>query len=375
MSQNTSIALITCPQSNDFGSSYYYAYVHPIIELYGIFNGIIATLVLAQKEVRSSGPFFHYELIFTLQSLIGTIMTLPLTLTKCGYLCSTSNQLWARNYEKLTSFFIGQAILVADGLIQVSITFQIYFTLSPRFFRLSQVSPLRVIAVIDLIGILCGLSVYFVTNINSYTCFIPNELVQTTIYYISIASNSLILLLVAQFVLLVANYTILIVLVVMNLLLYNELRKFMNRKIVLMGTSIGLSKMATRNTVGPMDKSVIVSSVVGVGAGGGSVVGEERRNRQSSRNESESKRKTLIMVLWVSVAFCMGRFLTGVTSAFSIVAGPTSVFTVYFTVIAIVWGVCVFATHTLILYKTNKIFKKKFRQLILRRKVERAENQ
>lgn len=335
-------SLLICQTSSNYGSSYYYTYMHPFVELFGILNGITSVLIISQKEVRKSGPFFQYELLFTIQSLLGTIITTGLTLTQCGPLCSFSTQYLSRVYEKYILLFVGQIILLADSLIQVSLSIQIYFSMKQSLIALSKLSPIKCTLATNLLCILLGSSILYVVDIKSYKCYLANSSgVQTVYYYLNSNDDGLVLKHMAKFVLIIANCICLMILVIVNCLLYRRLRKILNRKIALLGLNLNKA----RNSVG---------DVSSCGGGGG-----------LTTNESESKRKTLIMVLWVSIAFFMGRLIC-VFNQIAFVIASNSVYNVYLSLLTLFWGICVFATRTFILYKTNKVFRKKFRQLVFR---------
>lgn len=141
MSQTTSPYLILL---NDYGVSNYYYYVHPVISIFAIFLCIISTVVLATKELRTSGAFFQYSLINSVGSIIGTFILIFLFFTRCGGSpCSISTSYLPQIYLNYIAIYVYTNYYVISGVIQIAIGFQLYFTIKQKYRSFTLLSPYK----------------------------------------------------------------------------------------------------------------------------------------------------------------------------------------------------------------------------------------
>ena len=91
-------------------------------------------------------------------------------------------------------------------------------------------------------------------------------------------------------------------------------------------------------------------------------------NNTTNNNNTESQRKTLIMVLWVSLFFCTGRFVSAVATLILLLMQATfynwwaSAFNFFFMAV-------VYASYFFVYMRTNKLFRKKFYKIFLRKEI------
>lgn len=198
--------------------------------------------------------------------------------------------------------------------------------------------------------------------------------------------NQPILVLFALIVLIISNKLFLIVLVVVNVLLYVELRKIMRKKSKLVNKNalnVQLSRVVS-GTMGNDELSNTGSAVTGLdlnpidiinmglnnmGSSTGSVIPRlPRKKKKKQRNdELESQKKTLVMVLWVSLVFCTSRLVFAIANLILLLM-PGSVYNWYASAFNYFWTCVVYGSYFFVYMRTNKIFKKKFCQIFLRQK-------
>lgn len=85
--------------------------------------------------------------------------------------------------------------------------------------------------------------------------------------------------------------------------------------------------------------------------------------------EKEAMKKTLIMFLWISLFFCSSRITYAIDNMFSFLA-PDSFYYSVSHVINFSWTAFVYASYTFVYLNTNKIFKKNFYRIFLRKDVK-----
>lgn len=130
---------------NDYGVSYYYYYIHPIMSFTASGLSLICTIVLACKELRSSGPFFKYSLVNSASASISTFVFAFLFLNKCGgSVCSLSESYWVQFYQIYGIYLFCSTNYFAGAIIQIAIGVQLYLSIKRRFKSLSNVSPYKV---------------------------------------------------------------------------------------------------------------------------------------------------------------------------------------------------------------------------------------
>jgi hypothetical protein len=333
--------LTICPVTNNFGSSYFYYYVNPFFAFFGSLQGLLITWVLAQKTIRSSQPFFQYSLLNS--ALIGlTTFILGLVLfSRCDNLCSSSNTFWAETFEKYGLVFISQSLQFSASLIQISASTQLYLSVSKRMKKIHLVSPKKVMIIILLVSFLLGLSLLFVTNVNNVTC-INSASNAISYYYRTYNTSNTLLTAIATFILVVSNYIFVMIMVLVNILLYVELRRIMNRKRLIMvdgggRSTVNKNRLGTKNSMGAT-VSGLTGAVTTVKIGDVVVVNNKGK---------ESKQNALVMVLLVSTVFSVNRLSLVLVSVSALVAS-NSIFNVYLSAFSILMAPL---TYTLVMFK------------------------
>lgn len=95
----------------------------------------------------------------------------------------------------------------------------------------------------------------------------------------------------------------------------------------------------------------------------------KKKKTKTTENNDESKRKTLVMVLWVSLVFGSSRLIFAIANL-SLLLVPYSLFNWWAGWINIFFGAGVYFSYFFVYMKTNKHFNKKFKQIFLRINVE-----
>lgn len=116
----------------DFYVHYYYYYVHPVATLVGSALNVVCAIVFAQKRLRTSGPFFQYSLVNSIGAAVALLLFAGFSLTRCGPFCSYANTYWSQQYEIYAVLFVDNSLYFASSLVQISISFQLYFTVNQR---------------------------------------------------------------------------------------------------------------------------------------------------------------------------------------------------------------------------------------------------
>lgn len=129
---------------NDFGVSYYYYYFHPIISFISTFLSLMSSIVLSDRELRSSSPFFKYSMINSIGYTVYSFLVAFLFLTNCRLLCETSTMYLSQAFTIYAIYFIAGGIYTASGLIQIAIGFQLYFTIKDKDSKKSHVGPYKI---------------------------------------------------------------------------------------------------------------------------------------------------------------------------------------------------------------------------------------
>ena len=129
---------------NDYGVSYYYLYVNPIVAAFSAIQNILCTIVLASKELRNSNAFFQYALVNSIGAALSSILLIFLFLTRCGGSnCSISTSYWSQAFSLYAVTFVSSSFYTASALIQISMCMQIYFVIKQTFRRFSAISPYK----------------------------------------------------------------------------------------------------------------------------------------------------------------------------------------------------------------------------------------
>lgn len=93
--------------------------------------------------------------------------------------------------------------------------------------------------------------------------------------------------------------------------------------------------------------------------------------KQAKKPESheESQKKTLIMVLWVSVIFSSSRLVFAVANLFVLFMENTP-YNLWGSAFNYFYNAIVYISYLFVYMKTNKLFRKKFYQIFLRKEVK-----
>ena len=217
----------------DFNVEYYYRYVHPFAVCTAAFMNIICAVVFAQKDLLSLGPFYQYSLANSIGSPIGMLLLVAYTFSRCNSLCTEDFTSGAQLLELYGIIYACNALYFFGSLIQIAISFQLYFSVSQRFKRLSSISPVKVILVFLVLGFAFGISIIFSFKIVTieFLTISNGKSTWDSVYAIYLDQSNSLIVYVSFFFIIFSNKIFLIILVVVNVLLYVELRKIMNKKI------------------------------------------------------------------------------------------------------------------------------------------------
>ena len=92
-------------------------------------------------------------------------------------------------------------------------------------------------------------------------------------------------------------------------------------------------------------------------------------SKKINNTNAESQRKTLIMVLWISVVFCTGRFASVVSNLILLFMQDT-VYNWWASAFNFFYMALVYATYFFVYMRTNKMFRKKFYKIFLRKEIK-----
>lgn len=204
---------------------FYFFYIYPSVLFVGALQSLVCTVVLAQKELRSSGPFFQYSLVNSVDSTLGTFLAAFLFLVNCGSLCSTSYTFASQLYKVVAVYFFVSSLYFHSSLIQLAISVHLYFTLIQKCKRLTEIAPVKVIAVISLISALYGFFFASSFRISSVT----NNGQKS--YYAHFNTHDKIHVYISIFLVAITNQVVLVFLIIVNGLILEEVRKVMNNNI------------------------------------------------------------------------------------------------------------------------------------------------
>lgn len=183
----------------------------------------------------------------------GMLILSGFTITKCGPICGLSNTYWSQTYEVYISHFIGNSLFFGGAPLQLAISAQLYLSITQklelnslnfrtitiskiyfiRFKGLNSVSPIKVMGIMLLTSFMFGTCVLFSYKIYSWDqlTVYSNGTSEVRIKYGSKLDWSNPVLVSISFVFLVVTSNIfLVILIVINALLYLELRKIINNK-------------------------------------------------------------------------------------------------------------------------------------------------
>lgn len=360
--------------------NYYYYYVHPTFVLLAGVICILCSYILAQRELRTSGPFFQYAAVNSFTAGLASPCLAMYFLTRCGSLCTTSPTYWSQVYEIYGIYFFTSSVFFSTSLVQIAISFQLYLSVTQKFKRLNSISPKYVMLVLFFVSFGLGATIPFAFLVRKETYVVIENGMQTIIelYRNRIDPTSIVLVYISYTVVIFSNYIFLIILIIVNVLIFIELRKLMAKKIKMTKknqvTAIVViekkTEMSNAHSLEPT-KSTAVSGTHGTATSNTKKPAAPRKSIQTNKphesNEQETQRKTLIMTLWISVVFCSHRLAYAIANLILIV-DEGSALNDYASAVFYFYGSLVYSSYMLVYYVTNKIFRKKFNEIILRRK-------
>jgi len=129
----------------DYGVSNYYYYVHPVICFCASLMNVFCTVVLASKELRTSGAFFQYSLVNSSGAILAAFLLAFLFLSKCGgSICSISSAYWSQAYTIYAVYYVAGTFYFGSSFIQISIGVNLFLTIKQKFIRINNVSSYKV---------------------------------------------------------------------------------------------------------------------------------------------------------------------------------------------------------------------------------------
>lgn len=349
----------------------FYHYIFPLVSFIGCVQNILCAIVLSQKELRSAGAFFQYSLVNSINSALVTFLLFFMFLTNCGHICETSYSYISQLYNIIAILFIVSSLYCFSSLIQIAISFNLYFILLQKCKRLNTVSPSLVMIISflfsNIYGILFAIS-FRITPSTMITINKYNQKYVETTYHIHLNFHNKVLSFASMFIVIILNNVFLIILIVVNVLILYESRKLMERKKYL-GKNSFMTIMAltnpsvtvTRNnsnlgnelkvkpcTVHPLQCSI------------------EKEIKRRQRQNKKALRKILIMFLWISLIFCSSRFLFSIF-CLALLFYPDTVFYSIMDFSNYFWASIVYSSYFYVYFKTNKTFRAIFIRKFLRR--------
>lgn len=205
---------------------FYFFYIYPAFLFLAAFQSLICTIVLAQKELRSSGPIFQYSLVNSIDSAVGSFLAAFLFLINCGSLCSTSYTLASELYKIIFVYFAVTALYFHSSLIQIVISCHLYFTLEQKFKSFTNIQPIKLVVSIYMICVLYGLFFASCFRIASVSTTPDGKLY----FYAHFNGHDKIHGYVAIFMVAFTSQITLVVLVVLNALILIAVQKAMKKK-------------------------------------------------------------------------------------------------------------------------------------------------
>lgn len=352
----------------------FYQYIFPLVAFLACIQNILCVIVLAQKELRSSGAFFQYSLVNAINSSLVTFLLFFMCLTNCGHMCNTSYSYISQLYNIIAILFIVSTLYCFSSLIQISISFNLFLIIDHRCKRLNCVSPNLVMVFSFLFSVIYGILFAISFRITPSTHITINKYNQKyveTTYHIHLDFKNKALSFTTMFTVIVLNNLFLILLVVVNVLILYKSRKLMERKILFPKNAFltlttqsltmtrNTSHMTSHNQMSLRTRSSIVhpiqlKSIVECAI--------QKRQRQNKR----ALRKILIMFLWISLIFCSSRLLFSLF-CFALLFYPDTIFFHVIDFSNYFWASIVYFSYFFVYYKTNKTFRNIFVRKFLKR--------
>lgn len=216
----------------------------------------------------------------------------------------------------------------------------------------------------------------FLYQIDTVFYFELDDHGETTIYkyyYSRLNSNSLYVL-ICTAVLLITSYSPFIVLIVLNALIYVELRRVMARRKNIIGPSatgtIKPEELSSKSASLAHRRPTIFGGTsnfneVSMKTASLAVATKDAKSREAQ--EKKSLRRSLVMTLWVSLIFSLDRLVKCVYRLV-VIFMPLSPITYYLNAVSFLIDSLTYISFFFVYMKTNKMFKNKFYEIFLRRK-------
>lgn len=284
---------------------FFFFYVYPVCLFFATAQSLVCTIVLGQRELRSSGPIFHYSLVNSIDATLGTFIAAFLFLVNCGSLCSTSYTYASEIYKIFAVYFLVTALYFHSSIVQIVISLHLYFTLVQKFRRFTTLKPVKVVLVIYIVSCLYGLFFATCFRILSVPPSDSSEYVEArgrihevdhtsdVSYYAHFDSRERIHGYMAIFMVAISNQLVLIILVGVNGLILHAVRQAMRNKMKMnpSNSKFTTSSSATTGKVAP-----VTSEIKTVSTGFKSSQKKRLSRMISIRNYAHAQRNFLIMV-------------------------------------------------------------------------------
>jgi hypothetical protein len=345
---------------------YFFFYVHPAVMLFATILNVICSIVLAQKELRTSSAFFQYSLVNSVNSALGSFLAAFLFIVECGQLCT----LWSGSYVGQMYKLIAVAFLVSTlyfftSLIQLIISLHLYFKMKQQLNIISKGFSFTLTLSMLIISISYGAlfaSRFRVLRVlhedahgYSYEMHLKDELHKNSINFILVLILTLL------------NQIIFVVLVLINWLILIEIRRIIKKKHTICVEVNLIKRVLVTNSKETSSSSDLFKYTTS----------KEFANQQlkyngindDSSNDRKVKKKILIVFLWVSFVFCSSRLVHGISNMISLFQ-PFSFASKLWETVNFMWAGLVYSSYFFVYFCTNKLFKKTFCRLFLRKKVD-----
>lgn len=347
---------------------FYYYYIYPTSMFFASAQNLICSFVLAQKELRRSGSFFQYSLVNSVVSTLGTFLAAFLFLLNCGSLCPQSAHSYLSQFYKLFMvFFLVSAFYFFSSLIHVATSFNLYLKLTNKFKKLNREFSLKNVIIMGLLSTLYGFMFVRRYRIQSWSSEPQNR----TEFLVQLKDESKLNHAIFISILTVCNQVILVLLVAINVLLVIEIKKIIKRKLKI-NPQVNLTRCS--NAVWDLSKTAYERSATADEKLNNIfpfVVMQASNNRLAAVHNEKKKleRKIWILFMWISFMFCSSRLLHGL-STFVTLFMPDTIFSDVCEVVNYLWGSVVYSSYLFVYLNTNKLFKKTFFRIFLRKNID-----
>lgn len=320
---------------------FFYYSIAPAITVIAVLINIMCTIVFGRKEMRSNGRFFIYLFVIAIISTFTIALTGLLSLTRCGSYCSTiSSTFFAQIVELFDIYIIIQISYTVSAFLQTVISFEIYYSMkNKKTFISSPKFVIPVSVILCFIGLLTLLGLK--TSVSSSGSYNISVVGIFSIVPIGISA--------------VLNIIFLITLIIVNCLIFYQLRVILRKKVSLLNIGNGRvypmlsNNLTVQTTISWTDANL------------------DNYTQRVENDSKESEKRTLIMLLFISFFFVSAR-LVFVFEIIALVAGSSYQWQLidmfYFC-----FNSLIYSSYLGVYYKTNKIFRRVFLKTFFRRKL------